>query len=192
MTLPHWEYFLSIESDLERCSQFVEFVPNNYKTYSVEFARIIMAAASEFDTVAKLLCNCLYPDQEPNSINAYHQIITSKYPKFTQYEILIPRYKLDFKPWDSWQANSSPDWWSKGYNKIKHQRDQHFYQANLENAILATCGLLTGLLYFYEAHFGANRPEIDLFQSPKLLSPQNYNLPGLIPASISWGYTLLK
>lgn len=190
MSFPHWEYFLSIESDLERCSRFIEFAPNNYSAYSVEFARIIMAAASEFDNLAKKLCNLIDSSKNPQNINQYYPIITSKYPKFTQYEILIPRYKLDFKPWLNWNASGSPDWWSKGYNKIKHDRDNHFCQANLYNAILATSGLLTGILYFYNCHF-SSIPTIDLSQAPKLLIPQDYNQSGWQSASISWSYTLL-
>jgi hypothetical protein len=174
MTLPHWEYFLSIEADLERCSRFVEFSPNNYKTNSIEFARIIMAAASEFDTVAKLLCSCIDPSQTPNSINFYHPIIISKYPRFVEFEILMSRYKLTFIPWNNWQVGNSPNWWSKGYNKIKHERDQYFHEANLENAILATCGLLAGILYYYDSKLGGITPMIDLFQSPKLLMPQHF------------------
>lgn len=185
----HWEYFLSIESDLERCSRFVEFSPQNYSTYSVEFARIIMAAASEFDTLAKQLCHLIDPSQNPQNIKQYYPIITSKYSKFTQYEILVPRYNLSFKPWETWSASSPPDWWS-GYNKIKHERDQHFCKANLHNAILSTCGLLTGILYFYDSHF-SSRPQIDWSQAPKLLTPQDYNQPGVEAGGIFWGYTLL-
>jgi hypothetical protein len=192
MTLPHWEYFLSIEADLERCSRFVEFSPNNYKTYSIEFARIIMAAASEFDTVAKLLCSCIDPSQTPSSINFYHSIIISKYPRFVEFEILMSRYKLTFIPWNNWEVGNSPNWWSKGYNKIKHERDQYFHEANLENAILATCGLLAGILYYYDSKFGGIMPMIDLFQSPKLLMPQHYSPDGYDPGGIFWDYNLLK
>jgi hypothetical protein len=149
-----------------------------------------MAAASEFDTLAKHLCHLINPSQNPQNINQYYPIITSKYSKFTQYEILIPRYKLSFKPWETWSASSSPDWWSKGYNKIKHERDQHFCKANLHNAILSTCGLLTGILYFYDSRFGS-KPQIDLFQAPKLLTPHDYDQSGYQSASISWDYTLL-
>ncbi|MDJ0737941.1 MAG: hypothetical protein QNJ47_28435 [Nostocaceae cyanobacterium] len=158
-----------------------------------------MAAASEFDTVAKKICKAIYPSQKPSKLPDYHPIITSKYPKFLQYEILIPRYKLSFQPWITWQISTdaikspvSPDWWKKGYNKIKHERDTNFEQANLENAILATCGLLTGILYFYDAHFRTNRPEIDISQTPKFLSPKDYNQPGWESAKIIWKYTLLK
>jgi len=59
MSLPHWEYFLSIETDLTQGMRYVEFAPENYATFSVEFARIIVAASAEFDAVAKALCNAI-------------------------------------------------------------------------------------------------------------------------------------
>lgn len=191
MSLPYWEYFLSIESDLERCSRFGELTHKNYRTYSVEFARIIMAASSEFDTLAKQLCANIDPTQTPTNIRQYYPIIVSRYPKLTEFKIRIPRYKLSFKPWLRWNANNSPDWWSKGYNKIKHDRDQHFHQANLFNAILSTAGLLIGILYFYDSKFGSI-PEIDLFQSPKLFEPEDYSPSGFEPGGISWSYSLLR
>ncbi|MBI1210460.1 MAG: hypothetical protein GC190_03280 [Alphaproteobacteria bacterium] len=46
------ELFLVLEADLERLSRFVEFTPDNYDSYSVETARILMAAAAEVDVVA--------------------------------------------------------------------------------------------------------------------------------------------
>ena len=91
MSLPHWEYFLAIESDLENCSRFVEFCPDNYNAYSLEFARIIMASGSELDTVIKLLCKSIDPRRKPNKILKYYPILNSKYPNFTLFEIYIPK-----------------------------------------------------------------------------------------------------
>jgi len=50
---------------------------------------------------------------------------------FFQTQVLVPRYGLDFKPWDNWATpRNPPDWWSS-YNKVKHVRDQHFDQADV-------------------------------------------------------------
>ena len=35
----HWNYFLVLERDLETASRYLEFTPDNYKTYSIELAR---------------------------------------------------------------------------------------------------------------------------------------------------------
>lgn len=185
MSLPHWEYFLSIESDLEKCSRFVEFCQDNYRTYSTEFARIIMASASEFDTVIKLLCKSIAPRERPEDILKYYPILSSKYPNFNSYKISIPRYRIFLQPWKDWSASSSPGWWSKGYNKIKHQRDSFFQEANLFNALNAVAGLLCGILYYYKECFhGTN--EIDSRNAPRLFVPHDPS--GLLSSGSFWCY----
>jgi hypothetical protein len=118
MSYPHWEYFLSIEEDLARCTRYVDFNKDNYNTYSVEFARIIVAAAAEFDSVAKGLCKAINPAESPDTINQYYPIIVGKYAQFLDYTIDMPRFKLELQPWKAWTPAVAPDWWSKSYNKI--------------------------------------------------------------------------
>ena len=57
----HWNYFIALERDLEVASRYVEFCPQNFNVYSIEFAHLLFAAASEVDVVAKLLCQRLKP-----------------------------------------------------------------------------------------------------------------------------------
>jgi len=179
MSLPHWEYFLAIESDLEKCSRYVEFCPDNDSTYSLEFARIIMASGSEIDTIANLLCKTIAPKKRPNNILKYYSIVSSKYPKFTTFEISIPRYKIRLHPWQDWSTTRSPDWWTKAYNKIKHERDKFFKEANLINTLNAVSGLLCVILYYYKECFDGGS-EIDNRHSPKLFVPSD-------SSGYSWG-----
>jgi len=55
----HWNYFLALERDLEVVSRYVEFCQQNFDVYSIEFAHLLFAAASEVDVIAKLLCQRL-------------------------------------------------------------------------------------------------------------------------------------
>lgn len=172
MSLPHWEYFLAIESDLEKCSRYVEFCSDNYYTYSLEFARIIMSSGSELDTVLKVLCKALDASKRPSNILKYYPILHAKYPKFTSFEILIPRFKIKINPWQGWTTSKSPNWWSNSFNKIKHERDKNFNEANLINAINATAGLLCVILYYYKECFNGGE-EIDNRHAPKLFVPSD-------------------
>lgn len=185
MSLPHWEYFLAIESDLERCSRYVEFCSDNYCTYSLEFARIIMASCSEFDTVIKLLCKSIEPCKNPDTILAYYPILSSKYPNFTSYEMYIPRYKISLQPWKDWNSKGSPYWWSKGYNKIKHERDKYYRSACLYNTLNAVSGLLCGILYYYNACF-SDVEGIDSRQAPRLFVPKDPS--GILSSGTFWPY----
>ena len=54
-TSVEWDYFLSIEEDFIRTIPFVEPREGNFDTYSTQYAKILLAAASETDTVLKRL-----------------------------------------------------------------------------------------------------------------------------------------
>lgn len=45
----HWNYFIALERDPELASRYVEFCPQNFEVYSIEFAHLLFAAASEVD-----------------------------------------------------------------------------------------------------------------------------------------------
>jgi hypothetical protein len=167
LSLDYWEYFLSIEQDLEKCSRFVEFSTSNYQTNSIEFARIIMAAAAEVDTVAKELCNLISPQSQTRNIVEYAGVILGKYPKIINVEVSIHRYKLKVQPWNGWSTSSSPKWW-QGYNKIKHERTTHFDRANLENAIHSVSALLLLILYYFKERNNGGNEKISSFHGPKL------------------------
>lgn len=85
------------------------------------------------------------------------------------YHMSIPRYNLLLAPWKDWDAKTSPAWWSEGYNKIKHKRDEYYNNANLFNALNAVGGLLCGILYYYkciDCGYG-----IDYMNAPRLFVP---------------------
>lgn len=189
MSLQYWEYFLSIESDLEKCSRYIDFSSENYNTFSVELAKIIMTSSSEFDTVAKEICKLISAETNADNINDYFKIITSKYTNFCKFEAQIPRYGLSFKPWNGWTNSNSPTWW-QAYNKIKHDRTNNFYKATLENALNSVSGLLGGILYFYDCKFNKILPDIDMFFAPRLFSIKNPNVVGFDSPDITWDYTL--
>jgi hypothetical protein len=180
----HWRYFRALEDDLQSCERYVHFSEENFGTYSTEFARILLAAASEFDTVAKRLCREIEPDGEiHSSIGRYRDVIMSKYPRFPEVEIHIPRYQLTVAPWSSWKTNQpvfkpwtdwsshSPEWWNC-YNAVKHERNKDFDRATLKASLCSLAGLLVGLMYwFHEA-----RIDIASGQAPELYEPESYDI----------------
>ncbi|MDB6112247.1 MAG: hypothetical protein JWR69_3997 [Pedosphaera sp.] len=160
----HWNYFLALEKDMEAISRYIEFCPDNLNTYSIELAHLLLSAASEVDTLAKCICKILDPkaklkniddyrkvmktgeDTEPNSLMELNarivKIDPEKYKhRISNLKVYIPRYSLAFTPWESWANDTNPDWWHS-YNKVKHERDQHYNKANLNNALNALAGLL--------------------------------------------------
>src|SRR3990172_13038880 len=181
---PHWQYFLSLESDLQETGRSVEFHRDNFTAYSIEFARLLLTACSEIDVVAKLLCKSLNQDTSADDITQYRSEIMQAYPQFPTIKVFIHRYALLREPWHAWGQGKSPDWWHT-HNKVKHQRDLHFPGANLQNALDSVAGLWCLLLYFYkDALFSRQlKPLPKLFHLEKepgyLMLEQNYELPDL-------------
>jgi hypothetical protein len=148
----HWNYFIALERDLEGVSRYVEFATPNYDVYSIELAHLLFAAASEVDVIAKLLCEILDSAAPRENINHYRTILVAGLPDLTTAEVFVPRHGLTLVPWDNWQnaGNANPLWW-RSYNQVKHQRDTHFAEATLKNALNALAALLL-LNYHYYAY----------------------------------------
>ena len=43
----YWQFFIALESDLHATTRYVEYSEDNFETYSVDFAQIILGACSE-------------------------------------------------------------------------------------------------------------------------------------------------
>jgi len=161
----HWNYLLAIEGDLERLSRFIEFDRQNFKCFSVEISRILLASGAEIDVVCKQICKKLNPNSSADKIHTYRDEIWAAYPHIPDFEVLLPRYGLTLTPWSSWNVpNNPPKWWT-AYNKIKHHRDAEYDQANLKNALNAVGGLFVMVLYLYKE----KAEEGELSPDPKLL-----------------------
>ncbi len=149
MSFHYWQYFIAIETSLHETIRYVELTSNNYKTYSIEFARILLSASSEVDVICKLLCQKIDATRRNKNIDDYREIITGKHPKFYSMKVLIPRYGIELTPWEKWRSTENPDWWSS-YNNVKHERSANFQDANLENTLNAVAGLFCLVLYYYQ------------------------------------------
>jgi hypothetical protein len=149
VNLQHWQHFLSLEKDFVTTLEFVELHPDNEKTFSVAYTKLLLAVCSEIDVVAKILCKKIDSNSSAGKIFQYCNEITSKYPNFHTVETLIPRYSLAIQPWENWGQSNSPSWWSE-YNKVKHERDVNFKMANQKNTLEAICALFCLLLYVYQ------------------------------------------
>jgi len=144
----HWNYFLALEHDMELVSRYIEFCEPNFQVFSIELAHLLFAAASEVDVVAKLLCKCVDPAASCGNINHYKAVLVRAIPDLPHTEIFVPRYGLSFKPWLNWADDTNPEWWGS-YNSVKHNRDAHFKEATLKNALNALGALLILTLHLY-------------------------------------------
>ena len=172
----HWNYFLAIERDLEVLSRYVEFDSRNFKCFSLEIARILLAAGAEVDVVCKLMCRVSNAGSNAATINAYRAELNTAIPQIGTFEVLIPRFGLALQPWEQWSGDSGvPLWWT-AYNQIKHQRDSQYHQANLKNALNAVGGLFVVVLYLYRSEAQAG----ELLPLPQLVSAGDRHIEGFV------------
>jgi hypothetical protein len=184
MADPYLEYFLTLDSDLATCTRYLDFTTANFGVASTEFARLLIAAGSECDALAKEICKKIKPDASPRNILQYCSIIVEKYPRVIEHDIALPRFKLELMPWREWTVDSSPSWW-KDFNGIKHERQARRGAGNLGNALHATAGVLVLLAYYLDAD-GRGKELFDWSLSPKLFEPRLPPEKRGFDASISW------
>lgn len=189
---PHLRYYRLLERDLEECFRYIEPCLAHYDVYSDEFARIILMAATEIENALKLFAfrarvrDATSPTDVAN-ICKLHTLVTHKYPKFCDMKIYMPRYSLLTHPWDGWSASTAPDWWSNGYNKIKHDRMGNPGAGTLVRAIRAVAALQVVLLHSYRLE--SSDVGIADRGIPELLIPWEENHP-MDGASTVWMWSL--
>jgi len=165
--LLHWNYFLALERDMEVVSRYIEFSNANNTVYSIELAKILMAASSECDVMFKLLCSNF--SQSPSNIDGYRTCLMANCPEIAQEEYHLPRFSLSSCPLDNWLNNpaSNPFWW-RSYNQVKHERNIHYPEANLKNTLGAMGTLLICNLYYLQYKNGMpSLKETTLHLSPE-------------------------
>jgi hypothetical protein len=178
--LPHWDYYLALEEDLAKCARYVAPEEDNFDTYSIAFAKILLQTGSEVELVAKELCKKINPEitnrkLKNMGINNFYPIITVKYPKFKDNVLSIPNFNMkDVKPWLCWEEKCPPAWWT-AYNAAKHHRGNKFSLTNFKNAIYSVAGLLIIIMYLWKIDFGdIDRRDDDEGAEPKLIMPYNF------------------
>lgn len=168
-----WTYFLTIEREFASTTEFAEPHSNNYKTFSDKYAGLILLIGSEVDVVSKELVKQISANAARNNIWDYQKTICARYPKLHEQEIVVPRYNIKFRPWESWQGNAptSPKWWT-AYNNVKHNRLFNRHVATQENTLNALCGLLLMNMYLHGR-------KVTLYPRPELLGG-NFFAPVLV------------
>lgn len=172
-TLIHWNYFLTIEEDLYNLNRYVDFSKANDKTFSLEIARILLSACSEVDVVLKQLCLTIDKATSANTINQYHNLITTQISDFNSFKVIVPTHGLELQPWINWEANTPPIWWT-AHNKVKHERHKLFELATLKNCLNSVAGLYVSVLHLYHEEAKTGK----LLHLPKLFNVSDEHFGG--------------
>ena len=166
----HWKYFLALDNDFGVLSRYIEPCAENFNTYSLEIARLLMAASQECDVMLKRLCEKEGTSSVGNE-KSYREVLTKKLPSFSETKINITQFQLEFTPYQSWGNTTTPEWWTAN-NKIKHHRATDYGEANLKNLMGAISGLLVANIYYHrDKRREDDKTSVMLSPQPKYFSP---------------------
>lgn len=141
-----WNYYLSLESDLSNTSRYIE--PSGQENvHSFEFAKLLILACTEVESVFKSICSKIEGKQPEGNIAKYKEIILGRYPKIINATVTVSRLSMNIEPFQEWSTGPLP-WWG-AYQEVKHSRGLHFDQATYKNAVYAIAALY--ILIFYLA-----------------------------------------
>lgn len=171
----YWNYYLELEEQLIQTKRFVDFDISNYKTFSIEYLKLLQATCSEIDVVAKIIAEKLDPTfskLDNKNIQKWGFVIQKHFKEIQSKKV---SFLNDFyiTPWQNWMYEQytdkndhiryrltsgaeTPHWWT-AYNKVKHERTSHYQKgktnycrANLENLISAMAALFVLEMLFIE------------------------------------------
>jgi hypothetical protein len=145
-----WQYYLSLEEDIDRLFRYIEPSEDNFITYSVELTRLYLAICSELDIILKAYCKLLDDGSKASRINEYAELINASNKDICTESVNLQRGRLSMTPFADWEKTITPKWWKK-HNGVKHNRDINFRDANLGNVLNSFAGLyLLNLHYYHE------------------------------------------
>lgn len=128
----YWKYYLKLEKEFLEVIDYIEFVPENYTSYSVKLMQLLLSIGSEVDAVLKEICQIV--DKDRPSIADYAAVVIKKYPSLITQRVCIFKRSIILSPFATWDLNcpakSLPFW--DAYNSVKHHRTEEYRKSSLE------------------------------------------------------------
>lgn len=143
-----WNYYLTLEGDIANTSRFIE--PSGQENvHSFEFAKILILACTELESVFKLLCLEITGKQQEGTIGKYKETILGRYPRIVDAVVSVKRWGRTIAPFKGWDIGKL-SWWN-AYQEVKHNRGEYFSGASYNNAVYALSALYISILYLARA-----------------------------------------
>ena len=144
--------FLLMQNDLVRLFEFIEPADENLSTYSYRTHELLIRSCIEAEANFKAILkeNTYRPvDRKGDPIpdkqwNIKNYRIINKTHHLSSYRVHVPIWagsRSIFTPFAEWKSSDRLTWYH-AYNKSKHDRQDQFKLANLENLLNAITGLL--------------------------------------------------
>lgn len=135
--------YLLIVKDLEKILEYVEPCSANWHVYSHRIYELFLRTCTEFESNCKSILNSNgYIKKGDLNINDYYLINNSS--RLTEYQVKVKNWNSNEKiilPFENWNSKNSLKWY-KDYNEVKHNRENKFEKASLENLLYSITALL--------------------------------------------------
>lgn len=154
--------FLLIQNDLQKLFEYVEPGPESIYCYSYRSHELLMRACIEVEANFKaILLENIYSKTKHLNMDDYKKVNSTH--RLSSYEVKLPIWngpERIFRPFEGWSVDSPIEWY-RAYNNSKHDRQNKFKEANIENLILAVSGLLVLISsQFYQSDYTAGSPSM--------------------------------
>ncbi|MFR1830512.1 hypothetical protein ACQPUL_12050 [Clostridium butyricum] len=160
----YFQYYLALEDDFIETTRYVQLSESNYKTFSIEYTKQYQAICSEIDVLCKEICKS-FGSTTAEKFPDYTGVILSNFNDITSRVVNVGlNSKINLKPFKDWKPKpnyKSPQWWTD-YNSVKHERNNNFENANLENVLNSLSGLYMLEKYFLKDICNRTNNEFDI------------------------------
>jgi hypothetical protein len=152
--------YLLLKNDLLSLFNFVEADDSNLSCYSLRIHEMLIRTCIEIEANFRaILIENGYSKSANMNVSDYR--LLNRTHRLSEYEIRYPNWRGERatrQPFAAW-AQKKPLCWYQAYNRSKHDRNQNFKDANLENLTEAMAGLailLSSQFSTYSFEPGAN------------------------------------
>ena len=128
--------FSSLETRLLECLDFLPYTKENWRVVSPRFAPIILDACSLTESVLRHFAGL---SDDRASFKRFAGEVDEHLELDEAISIFLTTGIVFLNPFASWKTKA-PAWWT-AYNRLKHDRLNHYAEATYENTVLALCAL---------------------------------------------------
>jgi hypothetical protein len=173
------EGLLTAEADLHEAVRYVPYCDAHRGVWSSHFARVILDAASQVDSIWKATTNLVDPTTQGSRLT-----ITDHFARFgpsvaCQGVVFFGGSSpCTISPFAAWRGGSfsSPAWW-EAYNRLKHDRFGNQTEATLEHAVNAVAALILAIIYSGKCDLALMAAEL---LDPSASNPWAFTATGLL------------
>ena len=193
----YWSYYIELENEFIDTIKYVELCSDNYKTYSVEYLKLLQAICSEIDTIGKRIAVSFNPNftiDRNTNIKKWGYEVQKIFTDIQGRSVCLKRPRYELVPFKNWKytiktkknnskqicldGNSKSLFWWSDYNFVKHARTSfddsgtlNFSKANLKNVVYSLSAL-----YLLERLYLEKQYNISSFPEGSPLSPPESKL----------------